>query len=204
LAHGRKGSLRSALRAHGEPRYTQVAASLERYAVLAARETPFAFYAHVLGPERGGAKFLARLGPEAIDALDEFLELALDYERREVPSLQGYVHWLRAANAEIKRDMEIARDEVRVMTVHGAKGLEAPIVILADSTAPPQGPPQLQPKLFMLPVANTVPGTPDRIVWAARKDDDVPIVAAARLAAQTATENEYRRLLYVAMTRAAG
>jgi len=31
------------------------------------------------------------------------------------------VAWLRGTNAEIKRDMEIARDEVRVMTVHGAK-----------------------------------------------------------------------------------
>ena len=203
LAHERKGALRTALRARPEPRYAAIAATLDAYADMATRVTPFAFYSHVLAPQGGRAKFLARLGPEAIDALDEFLELALDYERREVPSLQGYVHWLRAANAEIKRDMEIARDEVRVMTVHGAKGLEAPIVILADSTAPPQGPPQLQPKLFMLPVANAVPGTPDRIVWAARKDDDVPIVAAARLAAQTATENEYRRLLYVAMTRAA-
>ena len=59
---------------------------------------------------------------------------------RETPSLQGFVAWLRTASAEVKRDMEIARDEVRVMTVHGAKGLEAPIVILADTTTPPAGP----------------------------------------------------------------
>ena len=72
--------------------------------------------------------------------LDEFLNLALAYESRETPSLQGFVAWLRTASAEIKRDMEIARDEVRVMTVHGAKGLEAPIVILADTTTEPAGP----------------------------------------------------------------
>ena len=203
LAHNRRGSLRGALRSHTDPRFVQAAAELDAYAAMAGKETPFTFYAHVLAPARGRAKFLRRLGPEAADAIDEFLELALDYERREVPSLQGFVHWLRAANAEIKRDMEIARDEVRVMTVHGAKGLEAPIVILANSTTPPAGPPQLQPKLFMLPVANAVPGTPDRIVWAARKDDDIAVVANARQAAQVAAENEYRRLLYVAMTRAA-
>ena len=92
--------------------------------------TPFAFYAELLGAGGARRRFLARLGTEANDALDEFLNLALDYERRETPSLQGFLAWLRQARAEVKRDMEIARDEVRVMTVHGAKGLEAPIVIL--------------------------------------------------------------------------
>ena len=98
-------------------------------------------------PEGGRRRFLARLGHEADDALDEFLNLALDYERRETPSLQGFIAWLRAAQTDVKRDMEITRDEVRVMTVHGAKGLEAPIVILADTTTPPAGPPQRQPRL---------------------------------------------------------
>jgi len=203
LAHGRTGSLRAALRAQADERYAGIARQLDHYAELAASENPFAFYSHVLGRERGRAKFLARLGAEAVDALDEFLELALDYERREVPSLQGFVHWLRAAKAEIKRDMEIARDEVRVMTVHGAKGLEAPIVVLADTTTPPAGPPQRAPKLLALPVAHGVPGAPDRIVWATRKEEDVPIVTGARQAAAIAAENEHRRLLYVALTRAA-
>ena len=80
---------------------------------------------------------LRRLGHEANDALDEFLELALSYERKAPASLQGFMAWLRAADIEVKRDMEIDRDEVRVMTVHGAKGLEAPVVILADTTTPP-------------------------------------------------------------------
>ena len=96
-------------------------------------------------PSSGRRQFLARLGAEANDALDEFLNLALEYERHETPSLQGFVAWMRTASADVKRDMEIARDEVRVMTVHGAKGLEAPIVILADTTTPPAGPPQYQP-----------------------------------------------------------
>ena len=104
------------------------------------RKSPFGFYAFVLGARDGRRRFLARLGAEADDALDEFLNLALDYERRQTPSLQGFVAWLREARAEVKRDMEIARDEVRVMTVHGAKGLEAPIVILADTMTQPSGP----------------------------------------------------------------
>ena len=149
----------------------------------------------------GASSFYARLGAEAADALDEFLEHALIYERQETPTLQGFVAWLRAGDTQVKRDMDIARDEVRVMTVHGAKGLEAPIVILADTTTPPKGP--KEPRLLSLPPANAAPGTPDRLVWAGRKADDVAPVAAARASAVRAAEDEYRRLLYVAMTRAA-
>jgi ATP-dependent helicase/nuclease subunit A len=97
--------------------------------------------------------------------------------------------------------MEITRDEVRVMTVHGAKGLEAPIVILADTTSAPAGPSQRQKKLFALPAS--VPDAAGPLVWAARKDGDVAAVRAARENAQQAAADEYRRLLYVAMTRAA-
>ena len=177
--------------AHGL--FAEAAARLDELARAARRETPFAFYAALLGAGGGRRRFLARLGPEANDALDEFLNLALDYERRETPSLQGFVAWLRAARAEVKRDMEIARDEVRVMTVHGAKGLEAPIVILADTMTPPAGP--RPPRLLELPDG--------AMVWAGRKDDDAPAVAVARQEALAEAENEYRRLLYVAMTRAA-
>jgi ATP-dependent helicase/nuclease subunit A len=97
--------------------------------------------------------------------------------------------------------MDIARNEVRVMTVHGAKGLEAPIVILADTTTVPKGP--REPRMLLLPVANAAPGTPDRLVWAGRKADDPEPVVAARAAAVREAEDEHRRLLYVAMTRAA-
>ena len=206
LAWQRKGSLRAALREHAgdAPRYAEAAATLDRLAERAKRESPFAFYAR--RPRSGArpqAQLLARLGAEAADALDEFLELALDYERRETPSLQGFLDWLRSANTEIKRDMEMVRDEVRVMTVHGAKGLEAPIVILADTTTEPAGPPQRAPRLLPLPAERAAPGTPDRLLWIGNKADDTTVVANVRTAAQTAAEHEYRRLLYVGMTRAA-
>jgi len=161
---------------------------------------PFAFYARALGAEGGRKRFLARLGHEADDALDEFLNLALEYERRETPSLQGFVAWLRAAQTDVKRDMEITRDEVRVMTVHGAKGLEAPIVVLADTTTPPAGPPQRQPRLLSLEPA--MPHLPNCLVWAGAKATDTAPLCAARERARREAEDEYRRLLYVAMTRA--
>ena len=146
----------------------------------------------MLGAARGRAKFLARLGPEANDALDEFLNLALDYETRATPSLQGFLAWLRAAQSEVKRDMEMVRDEVRVMTVHGAKGLEAGTVILADTTTKPTGP--KDPRLLPL--------TQGELVWATAQSEDVGAMSDARNAAQKEARDEYRRLLYVAMTRA--
>jgi ATP-dependent helicase/nuclease subunit A len=203
LAWNRDGSLRAALRtkAAEDAALARAQSHLDHLAELAQRETPFAFYARILGAEGGRKRFLARLGPEANDALDEFLNLALDYERRETPSLQGFVAWLRSARAEVKRDMEITRDEVRVMTVHGAKGLEAPIVILADTTTRPTGP--RDPRLIAVPANSGVPGAPDLLVWTRRQADDTPVIAVARFAVRQAAQDEYRRLLYVAMTRAA-
>jgi len=202
LAYGRKGTLRAALLEKAtDLEFMEANARLERYAEWARHHSPFAFYARILGADKGRARLYARLGPEAADALDEFLEHALLYERQEAPTLQGFAAWLRAGDTQVKRDMDIARDEVRVMTVHGAKGLEAPIVILADTTTPPKGP--REPRMLNMPVANAAPGTPDRIVWGGRKADDVEPVAAARAVAVGAAEDEYRRLLYVSMTRAA-
>src|SRR5581483_2117934 len=199
LAYQRKGSLRTALR----EKRPQIGAELDSIAERARRLSPFAFYADLLGARRGRRKFLARLGMEANDALDEFLNLALVYESRETPSLQGFVAWLRTASAEVKRDLEIVRDEVRVMTVHGAKGLEAPIVILADTTTEPAGPHASAPKLHDVLVPNAPPDRPDGIAWMPKRGDKTGPRSAARDRIREEAENEYRRLLYVAMTRPA-
>jgi ATP-dependent helicase/nuclease subunit A len=199
VAWKRKGSLRAALESkRSDLLLNEAALRLERCAHAARTMTPFGFYAWLLGPEGGRKRILGRLGHEAADALDEFLNLALDYESRETPSLQGFVAWLRAARAVVKRDMELARDEVRVMTVHGAKGLEAPVVYLADTVTPPAG--IYPPRLLPLPLGD---GVPDCIAWAVAKRHDVPPLRGARDRALAAAEDEYRRLLYVAMTRAA-
>jgi ATP-dependent helicase/nuclease subunit A len=202
LAWGRAGTLRAALLGRsGERRFAEVIAKLDRLTDAARRDSPFGFYADLLGREGGRRQILARLGSEADDALDEFLNLALAYEAHQAPSLQGFLAWLRAAQTEIKRDMDLVRDEVRVMTVHGAKGLEAPIVILADTTTRPTGP--RDPRLLALPAVGLPPGSPDRLVWAATRDTDVGPIREARELARAAAQDEYRRLLYVAMTRAA-
>lgn len=199
LAWNRKGSLRDALTAHAAEsgKFRDALGRLAECERRFRTETPFAFYAWLLGGDGGRARILRRLGHEANDALDEFLELALSYEKKAPASLQGFMAWLRAADTEVKRDMEISRDEVRVMTVHGAKGLEAPVVIMADTTTSPSDTQRL--RLIHLPRGNGG----KVVVWAGRKADDPLCVADARNAMLEETEHEYRRLLYVAMTRTA-
>jgi ATP-dependent helicase/nuclease subunit A len=203
LAWQRAGSLRQALDHHAgnDSKLGQALRRLQDCEHRSETETPFAFYAWLLGREGGRKRILKRLGHEANDALDEFLELGLAYERKAPASLQGFMAWLRAADTEVKRDMEISRDEVRVMTVHGAKGLEASVVFLVDTTSSPAD--TQRPKLIHLAASNPKPDAPGVVVWAGKKAEDCPVVAAARTAMLAETEHEYRRLLYVAMTRAA-
>lgn len=199
LAWGRKGSLRRALgeQAIVSEKFATALRRLDACEARAREETPFAFYAWLLGGDGGRARILRRLGHEANDALDEFLELALNYERKAPASLQGFMAWLRSADTEVKRDMEISRDEVRVMTVHGAKGLEASVVFMVDTTSSPADSQRL--RLIQVPRGNGG----EVVVWAGRKADDPKPVANARTAMLEEIEDEYRRLLYVAMTRAA-
>src|SRR5207342_3165309 len=186
LAYQRKGPLRAALRSKAgeDPAFAAASATLDSLTEKARNSLPFEFYAYVLGARRGRAKILARLGTEASDPLDEFLNLALSYEQRETPSLQGFLNWIRAAQSEVKRDMEMERDEVRVMTVHGAKGLEANTVILADTMTPPTGP--RDPRLLHL--------SNDVLVWATAHSGDVGIMSEARETVRREARDEYRRL----------
>ncbi|WP_332119167.1 double-strand break repair helicase AddA [Azorhizobium caulinodans] len=173
-----------------------IAERLTRWRGEARELRPFDFYARVLGRDGGRRAMLARLGPEAADVLDEFMALARTYESLEPATLPGFLAFLRRGGAETKRDMESGRDEVRVMTVHGAKGLEAPIVILADTVDLPKA--RTSGGLLHVPTPDgaTVP------VLAPRKPEDPPSLAAARAAVTARELEEYRRLLYVALTRA--
>jgi ATP-dependent helicase/nuclease subunit A len=202
LAYQRKGPLRSVLRARvdEDTAFGAASSALDTLAQKARTLSPFAFYGHVLGAGQGRARILARLGTEASDPLDEFLNLALSYEQRETPSLQGFINWIRVAQSEVKRDMEMARDEVRVMTVHGAKGLEAKNVFLIDhTTTRPEG--AHPPRLLTTPIANAPPDA-TALIWGVAKDKDAGPMAEARKRAIDATRDEYRRLLYVGLTRA--
>src|SRR6185437_8335733 len=146
LAWRRPGKLWAALRGRRDesPAFSRAEAELSALLARVDFVPPYELFAEVLSARGGRRAMLARLGPEAADPLDELLAAALAYERAHGVSLQGFLHWLASGTAEIKRDLDQgARDEVRVLTVHGAKGLEAPIVFLPDTLQMPQKTPPL-------------------------------------------------------------
>jgi ATP-dependent helicase/nuclease subunit A len=167
---------------------------------LHARQRPFEFFSTVLGRDRARRRFVERLGSEVHDPIDAFLGAALQYERDGAASLEGFLHWLSAANDEIKRDMEHGKNEVRIMTVHGAKGLEAGVVFLPDTCAMPET--RNDAGILMLK-ASAGPGDAiDVPVWRVSKDLETAPLAAAREHERALKGQESNRLLYVAMTRA--
>lgn len=202
LAAERRGSLWSSLMEAGraDPRFAEAADTLRGWRGQADYVPPYELLSRILDGDDGRfrRRMLSRLGVEAADAIDELVGLALAFDAAEPPSLQGFLTWLSAAPREIKRDMEQGRDEVRVMTVHGAKGLEAPIVILPDTCSPPgivRG-----SGLLALPGSGPAGGAPLQI-WAVKGSSRAPAVQAARQSAADADRAERNRLLYVAMTR---
>lgn len=198
LAPGRKGSLRAALQeaATTEPRYAAAEARLADWAREAGRSGPFRFFAGLLGPGGGRGLAIARLGAEAGDALDAFLNAALDHERRYGPSLAGFLQHVTGSAADVKRDLSASAGEVRVMTVHGSKGLEAKIVILADLGVEPGA--KRLPKILAVPAqrAGLVP------IWPPASAEDTQATASAKATVVAQMVEEHHRLLYVAMTRA--
>jgi ATP-dependent helicase/nuclease subunit A len=201
IAHDRDGSLWTALRSRASerPRFAQAVERLRIWLNQADQVPPFEFYMERLEREELLAALLERLGAEASDAIGEFLDLALNYEKTAVPSLQGFLHWLAQNDIEIKRDMEQDRDEVRVMTVHGAKGLEADIVFLPD-TCSTRG--ASRPSLILLEPEGGRPGAARQFLWTPAGCGGIGAAQAAREAMKTKEREEYHRLLYVAMTRA--
>ncbi len=152
---------------------------------------PAELFSDVLVRRGGRRRIAARLGADANDPLDEFLALAMTFERTHAPSLQGFLQWIEEGGVEIKRDLEHGiRDEVRVMTIHGAKGLQAPIVFMPDTLSVPVQRPALLWREDGMPL------------WVPRRAFEEGVSGALRAAADTGRAEEYRRLLYVAMTRA--
>jgi len=193
LAQGRRGSLWQALRHHEAPWAMAARDTLSGLLARADFVPPHALYAELLGAGGGRKRLLARLGYEAEDSIDEFLSQSLAYEHAHVPSLQGFLHWLDSGEAEVKRDQEAggARDELRIMTVHGSKGLQAPIVFLPDTIAMPT----------RLPMVHW-PGPDAPLLWAPGDGASEPVAKEAKAVALQKRDQEYRRLLYVALTRA--
>ncbi|MEK9672200.1 MAG: double-strand break repair helicase AddA [Rhodospirillaceae bacterium] len=197
LCPGRRGSLWAELghRADEQPRWRAARNRLSGLLAQADFKPPYEFYADLMGPGGARREFHRHLGPDALDPMEEFLSLAITYERTHVPSLEGFLHWVAAGRTEIKRDLEQAGGEVRVMTVHGAKGLEAPVVFLPD-TCPARDGGGKTPCLLWEEDA-------DVVYWPGRKADDTALTRALRDAVEARGADEELRLLYVAMTRAA-
>jgi len=199
LAANRSGSLARALAASPDERAHDAARRLVIWRARARTVSPHTFYARLLGEDGGRRALLKRLGPDAADPIDEFLALALAHEQRAAPSLHLFLAEVEAADTAIKRDMESESEGVRVLTVHASKGLEAPIVFLPDTCGAPDG--RHDPKLLRLEAAR--PSGSPLFAWSRKKDEDCRAIADARAERREAEAGEHRRLLYVAMTRAA-
>ncbi|SMQ85839.1 DNA helicase/exodeoxyribonuclease V, subunit A [Devosia lucknowensis] len=189
-------SLWSALFASSIPVAHDAATKLGRWRSELDMERPFEFLAGVLYASGGLQRFHARLGLEVDEVLSELLDLALDHENRPQPSLQGFAAEMRRRAVTIKRELAETGGGVRVMTVHGAKGLEAPIVILADATAKPSG---RQTGKAVYAIEEPVGPL---LIHAASKSQHVQATAQLRQGIDAVLAEEYWRRLYVAMTRA--
>lgn len=191
LAAGRAETyLWAALRNRAEE-FTETLAMLNDLRDNADFLRPYDLIERILTRHDGRRRLLARLGPEAEDGIDALLAQTLTYERMEVPSLTGFLTWMQTGEVEIKRQMDSAGDLIRVMTVHGAKGLESPIVILPDTAKRAQA-----VRDEIIPLAG------GQLVWRmpAAQQPEAMVEALTHLKAAQDAENE--RLFYVAVTRA--
>lgn len=194
LAHGREGRLWPALRASPDPRFAPLRAFLTDL-LSRAHQPPYEFLVHALErgtglPRPGWELILSRFGLPAREPVTALIDRANAWDADEPPSLQLFLDAIERRGGEVKRELSGPQNEVRVMTVHGAKGLEAPIVILPDTVAGPgRG-----ADLFV-----THEGEP---VWPGAKGNDTTLSARLRAEAEARNLREHRRLLYVALTRA--
>lgn len=201
IAPGRPRALWSALiRAAGKgDKFASAVAQLKRWRARSDLLPPFEFFVEILDRDGMRARILSRLGAEAVEAIDEFLRLALIYDEGAPPSLEGFVAALKASDREIKRDMEHGRNEVRVITVHGAKGLEAPIVFMPDTCSTSSG--GAAGGLLILEDAPRPMTISAPFLWPMKGSKSNALVSEARLQTKQREAAERNRLLYVAMTR---
>ncbi len=160
----------------------------------------FEFYADILASNGVREKMVGRLGREAGDVLDEFLRFAFAEEQSGLPGLEVFLATLEMAGPDVKRESDQTRDEVRIMTVHAAKGLESPVVFLVDNGSAPFSPSHL-PRLLVLPT-NSDQWQGNGYLWRGGRDVENSVSHGLAAGVRGKAEEEYRRLLYVGMTRA--
>lgn len=205
LAPGREGSLWRALnaRAGEQARWATAVEAIGDARKTALRDGAYAFLVHILesGAPSGRARLYARLGEAARETIDELLRQALDYELKAPCSLQGFLVRLAKHAGEIKRELDQTSGAVRVMTAHGAKGLEAPVVFLLDAHRPPNIR-KVGPLLDLADDDAAAPAIAGAFAVSAGAGEECAALKAARERAKRLQYEEYRRLLYVAATRA--
>jgi ATP-dependent helicase/nuclease subunit A len=198
LAYGRKGTLWQALlRRKSEGKFAGIAAMLKRLLDGVDVKTPFEFFSHLLTDLGGRTKLVARLGDEIHDPIDELLEEALRFELTGAASMQAFLDSVDKGGLQIKRDLEAAGDNVRIMTAHSAKGLQAPIVFLSDLV----GLPDTSRETRLMTMPGPVDGAPPLPVWTS-PGIGLALVDTLKADVKAKQIAEYRRLLYVALTRA--
>lgn len=197
-APGKKRALWAHLRGSAEPFVRETVSQLFTLLDLADFDPPHVLLQWLLsGPWQGRSKLVARLGRESNDPIDELVNAANAYLATSTPSLAGFLAWFDAGEGELKREADNAAGLVRVMTVHGSKGLQAPIVILADATGNPENSRDRGIDLSdPLNVDRRIPLPP------LRKEEKVGRIAQETQEVKAAEMQEHWRLLYVAMTRA--
>jgi ATP-dependent helicase/nuclease subunit A len=201
LAYDRKGSLWRELRqrAGEDEAFCCSHDALAELLRIADYTTPSVFLETILsGSMQGRRKLYARLGMAARDPIDELMNSALEFERNETASLDRFLAWFSRGTVDVQRDPGRPANEVRVMTVHGAKGLEAPVVILADATADPA-------RLGRTPITLDfeIGSSGAAPLLRPKKDERCPPFEEMILAEEKRDLEEHWRLLYVALTRAA-
>ena len=190
LAQGRNGHLWPELR-RAAGRHQALLEMLHDLRDQADFLRPYELLERILTRHRGRDRLIARLGHEAEDGIDALLSQALVFEQAEPPSLTGFLSWMEGDESDIKRQVDAESDQIRVMTVHGAKGLESPVVILPDTVS--KGRNRL-PEILL--------DENGGVCWKLGPEDRAPLLRAAAEAAETARRQERMRLLYVALTRA--
>ena len=189
--------LRRAAKKNEQP-YGRAVETLQRWWAMAGFHAPYELFARILGRDGGMRAFLSRLGAEAAEPLEAFLDLARQHERLQPPSLGGFLAYMEAINPELKRDMEAAAGEVRVMTVHGAKGLEANIVFLPDTC---DGAASSHESLIIAPPDERA-GEGEMPLWIMSSKHQPASLGKIIDEWKARQRHEHNRLLYVAMTRA--
>ncbi len=200
VARPRDGTLWDAVQA--APSMAAIAAHLRNLARSARRQGPYAFLATLLsspvpdGSGLTGRKALQRrLGSDIHEPIDALLPEAQAFESREMASLLLFLLDQRSRSTDIKRDMDQRSNLIRVMTVHGSKGLEGRIVFLCDTTRSRDSVKTNEP--FMLRKdAGAL------LVWLGSRLDKPPSLEAAFEMMRKKHREESRRLFYVALTRA--